>query len=238
MIREAVAALVLALVRSDRALQSQWPDRVMLAVGLVIGLACREPAAPAPVAREPRPASSPCARDVAAAGHAEPNLAFQRYAEALDSADFCQAIAAFAPEVRAGVVEAAFKGLVLLAGTDNPNRARYAEQLRAFCKLHGLDYGSPNQVVKLTSALMNGRPVDAELAAFSRLAAAVPEATYQELMVLLDSVDPESMLRFEPTLADLEVSSSSATATAKGRDGRLIPMQFTKAPSGWFLVEP
>jgi hypothetical protein len=217
---------------------ARWRGAVLLAFGSAIGFACREPA-PSPAVDESRQAQVQvaCAHDAAPVGHAEPSVAFQRYAEALKAANWCDAIGAFAPQSRADVVESTFKGLLLLSGTDNPDRAKYAARLRAFCKAHRLDYASPDKLVTLTVSLMNGRAIDAELAPFRRVAGAAPEALYQELMTLFSSVDPAAMLKFEPTMNDIVVDADNAQGTAVGNDGRSLEVHFIKTATGWFLIE-
>lgn len=205
--------------------------------GLTVVLACRQSAVQPPAADDSQRAQPACAAESNALGHSEPQQAYQRYAEALNAMRWCDAIATFSPAGRSDMVVSTFKGLLLMAGTDNPNRAKYAEQLQAFCARHGLDYASRDKLITLTVSLMNKVDIEAELAPLRKIEGTTPEALYAELMTQLAAVDTASMVKFEPAMNDLEMSGDTATGTAVGKDGRHIKVHFVKTPAGWYLSE-
>jgi hypothetical protein len=205
--------------------------------GLTVVLACRQSAVRPPAADDSQRAKPACAVGSNALGHSEPQQAYQRYVEALNAAHWCDAIAMFSPAGRSDMVVSTFKGLLLMAGTDNPNRAKYAQQLQAFCAEHGLDYASGDTLVTLTVSLLNKVDIDTELAPLRRIEGTTPEVLYAELMTQLAAVDAASMVKFEPALNDLDVSGDTATGIATGKDGRRIKVHFVKTPAGWYLSE-
>ncbi|HKU43978.1 MAG TPA: hypothetical protein VJR89_37715 [Polyangiales bacterium] len=151
---------------------------------------------------------------------------------------WCDAIAAFAPEHRKNLVASTFKGLLLMAGLETPNRARYIEHLQTFCAKHGLDFGSPERVATLTAAMLDKRDLGAEFAPLTQLASRSPDAMYAELMTHVAQANGSAMAKLGPSLNDLTIHGDSANATAVRSDGRTVPIPFLKTANGWFITEP
>lgn len=169
-------------------------------------------------------------------GFSAPQIAYAAYAEAVNGGRWCEAINTFAQTERGDVVVAAFQGLALSAGADNPKRADYQRSWEQFCLRQKLRCGSAESATSLAQALLARLPADAELAEIRELAGTLPEDTYVELMASMAAADPAALSKLEVPLRELQVDGLRATGRAPQSDGRMRPLPFVKTPAGWLLA--
>lgn len=171
----------------------------------------------------------------AESGYESPALAFQRYAEAINRRNWCQAARTFEAAARIDLAEANFKGLTLLAGAANPNRVAYQAQLKRFCSTHALGCEDSRWIEQATADMMTGTDIAPKLVEVRRFAADNPALVYSELMQHMSAVDSSALSRFDSTLLDLQISDGKAAAKAKQEDGRLSRINFARTENGWLL---
>jgi hypothetical protein len=148
------------------------------------------------------------------------------------------AIQACAPDHRAAVALANFKGLALAAGADNPKREAYQQRFSQFCAQQRLSCGAPDATATLAQGLLLRLPLplDAELTEIRALAAERPEAVYIELMRSLAAADLSAMSQFGLPLRELSIKGEHATGKAPQSSGHLSALPFVKTASGWMLA--
>ncbi len=136
------------------------------------------------------------------------------------------------------LVVSTFKGLLLMAGLDTPNKAQFFEALRSFCEKHGLEYASETRVAALTASILNKSDIDSDLASIKQAAERSPETMYAELMTRVATINGPAMTKYDPQLVDVAVAGDSAKGFATRNDGRKVPLPFVKTDTGWLLAEP
>jgi hypothetical protein len=213
------------------------------AVFLCIVAGCGSSRNPAPKSLEAQDAPFPLKPDTAGArcsnelgpGVESPEIAFRRYAEAINTRRWCDAAGAFEASARIELAEMNFKALTLLAGAANPKREQYGSQLKLFCVRHALSCQDARWVEQATADLMTGTDVTAKLVELRRIATESPAETYSELMRHMSAVDASILSKFDQSLDSVQVTDDTATGEAKQEDGRVSRFNFVKTATGWLL---
>lgn len=204
---------------------------IVLVVACQRSAARKQDSAPSPAVVE-RPAPAATTR------FESPRAVYKSYAEALNASKWADAISVFTPEGQAALVLANFKGLALLAGTEHPKQSEYKAVLRDFCQTHTLDCADERWNPQFTSRLLERGDVTKLMSDVASLATARPQATYIEVMKLLQGVDPSSVVPLDPTLAEVRYVDNTATAIARRADGQTSTMSFLyTSERGWLIAE-
>ena len=180
-------------------------------------------------------AGANCPTD-AEAGSESPEVAFQRYAEAINHGDWCEAASTFAVSARLDLAEANFKALILLAGAANPKREGYQAQLMDFCSKHALSCQDPKWIEQAAADMMTGTDVAPKLAEFRQFASDGPAQVYRDLTLHMGAVDASVLTKFEPVLREVQVTAAKATAEAIRQDGSATRINLVKTETGWVLT--
>ena len=210
--------------------------RIVLCTVLV-AYACREPAPAAKDAPAPsRAASKPS--EHAGARFDSPEAVYKRYAETLSASQWAEAIALFTRAGKVELVVANFKGRALLPGSPHPKNREFKAVLHDFCRSHTLRCADETWNETFAPALLTGNNVTPMLSDVASLAKAQPEATYIEIMKLVQGVDQGQIVPLDPTLTDVKYTGNGATGTARRADGKTTTMSFENTPErGWMIVE-
>jgi hypothetical protein len=201
--------------------------------------ACQQPpaAAPAPSPRAATPART-CPTPAAVTQHAAPETAYSAYADAINSAHWCDAIASFEDASRPRVAVANFKGLAMLAGAGNPKQREYAAALKQLCQRHALDCADDHWLLTFVPAAMQRANVQPQLAAVTRQAQAEPSGLYLEIMEALQGVDAAAMAHLDPRLANVDNRGDTAVGMAHQPGKKPIQISLVRTPAGWKLSMP
>jgi hypothetical protein len=195
---------------------------------------CQQPAA----ATKQEAAAPPPAKAEASARFETPRAVYKRYAEALNAARWSDAIALFSPIGKSKLVLANFKGLALLAGSQHPKQPEYQAVLHDFCQAHSLRCADERWNEQFAPTLRQDGNVSELLRDVAQLAAAKPEATYVEIMKLLQGVDANAVVGLDPTLSEVVWMQGTATGVARRADGQTSTMTFESSEErGWMIVE-
>jgi hypothetical protein len=211
-------------------------SRTVMSTFLIVS-ACQQPtAAPKEQPAVSRPASE--RSEPAAPRFESPRAVYKRYAETLGSSQWAEAIALFTPAGKVELVLANFKGLALLPGSPHPKKLEYKAVLQEFCQSHGLRCAAEGWNERFAPMLLAGGDVKPMLSDVASLAKAKPEATYIEIMKLVQGVDPASVIPLDPTLSEVRYTDKTATGIATRADGKTTTMSFEDTPErGWMIVE-
>lgn len=163
---------------------------------------------------------------------------YKHYADALNASRWADAIAVFSPAGKPALVLGNFKGLALLAGKQHPKQEAYKAVLHDFCQAHGLRCADERWNAAFTPTLLAEGNVTNLLSDVTSLATAQPDATYVEIMKLLQGVDASAVVALDPTLSQVLYSKNTATGVARRADGQSSTMSFeSSAERGWMIVE-
>lgn|GEM_PF-2664570 len=193
------------------------------------------PAQEAPLSDNRDTTEASCPEEVQA-GFESPDIAFRRYAEDINTRNWCGAAGTFERSARVDLAEINFKALALLAGAPNPNRGQYHSQLELFCGKHALGCQDPRWAEQAAADLMTGTDVAPKLVELRKLAADRPAQIYRELMLHMGAVDAGALTRFDTSLESAQVTDGQAAGTARQEDGRTSRINFVKTTTGWLLV--
>lgn len=154
------------------------------------------------------------------------------------ASQWAEAIALFTPAGKVELVIANFKGLTLLPGSPHPKKLEYKAVLQEFCSSHGLRCAADSWNEAFAPTLLAGADVKPMLTDVRSLAKAQPEATYIEIMKLVQGVDQGSVIPLDPTLNEVRYVGTTATGIATRADGKTTTMSFENTPDrGWMIVE-
>lgn len=203
--------------------------------------ACQQPPAaaptPAPTPRAAAPART-CPTLAAVPKQTSPETAYSAYADAINSAHWCDAIASFEDTSRPRVAVANFKGLAMLAGASNPKQREYAAAFKQLCQRRALDCADERWVRDFVPAAMQRANVQPQLAAVTKLAQADPAGLYLEVMESLQSVDAAAMAQLDPRLTNLEYRGGPVVGMAQQPGKKPEQITLVPTPAGWKLLMP
>jgi hypothetical protein len=168
--------------------------------------------------------------------HDSPDAVFSAYAQALNRADFCEAIGFYEEGDRVDAALLAFRTLVLTAGAQGAKQAEYALRFSEVCEHYGLDYAEPSVFVGLFLSLLHDDDWMAPIANVRRIAERDPTSFYVNVMRRVHEVQPTAALTIPPKLDDLSFGAEVATARASRSDGKALSVAFRQAARGWVLT--
>jgi hypothetical protein len=212
--------------------------RVALVLVLLACSACQGPAAPRQEAPVPPPRAASPAQATAAVQYESPRAVYKRYAETLRAGQWPEAVELFTPAGKVELVLANFKGLALLPGSPHPKKLEFQAVLQEFCQKHALRCADAKWREVFAPTLLAGGSVKEMLSDLTHLAKAQPEATYVELMKLMQGVDQSTIMPLDPTLSQVLYEGNKASGTVRRDDGETTTMSFENTPErGWLIVE-